>query len=184
MTDLTTLRGLLERATRNHTIGAAIMNEQIWKHRFVEQFSAGLLGGGCESRGDDIMSYPLLGAGNEQRGAARCRLRHPRPREGDGRVRTHFRDPCIHCGVRFEDMQSGPCPGDASKAVPILYCVDRQAGENPVTQCDTALILTSIGDIREEHHHPSSHWSYGDRFKAARVLPRHEFYRRYMRPRP
>jgi hypothetical protein len=34
----------------------------------------------------------------------------------------HFGDPCIHCGISHDDVQSGPCIGDASKAVPIAYC--------------------------------------------------------------
>lgn len=34
---------------------------------------------------------------------------------------THFKSPCIHCGVEMENVDVGPCKGDASKAIPIAY---------------------------------------------------------------
>lgn len=34
----------------------------------------------------------------------------------------HFRDPCVHCDTAMEDVLPGPCPGDASRAVPMAYC--------------------------------------------------------------
>jgi hypothetical protein len=33
----------------------------------------------------------------------------------------HFGDPCIHCDTAQDEVASGPCPGDPTKAVPISY---------------------------------------------------------------
>lgn len=35
--------------------------------------------------------------------------------------RTHFKSPCIHCGLLMEDFPIGDCTGDPSKAIPIAY---------------------------------------------------------------
>jgi hypothetical protein len=36
-------------------------------------------------------------------------------------MQTHFKDPCIHCNTAMEDVASGPCSGDRSKAIAIAY---------------------------------------------------------------
>lgn len=36
-------------------------------------------------------------------------------------MRTHFGDPCIHCGIPHDEIPIGACTGDASKARPIAY---------------------------------------------------------------
>lgn len=33
----------------------------------------------------------------------------------------HFGDPCIHCGIRHDDVPPGSCSGDTAKAVPIAF---------------------------------------------------------------
>lgn len=35
--------------------------------------------------------------------------------------KSHFGDPCIHCGVGHDDFEPGPCDGDFSKKRPIGY---------------------------------------------------------------
>lgn len=36
-------------------------------------------------------------------------------------MRTHFGDPCIHCGIPHDDVPVGACTGPESKAKPIAY---------------------------------------------------------------
>ena len=35
--------------------------------------------------------------------------------------RTHFGDPCIHCGIPHDEIPAGQCSGDPSKAIPVSY---------------------------------------------------------------
>ena len=35
-------------------------------------------------------------------------------------MKTHFGDPCIHCGVPHDDVPSGPCTG-TSPPVPVAF---------------------------------------------------------------
>lgn len=37
-------------------------------------------------------------------------------------IRTHFGDPCLHCGIPHDEVAAGPCTGDAAKAIPVAYC--------------------------------------------------------------
>ena len=37
-------------------------------------------------------------------------------------IKTHYGDPCIHCGIGHDDVPSGDCRGDPEKAVPISWC--------------------------------------------------------------
>jgi hypothetical protein len=90
---------------------------------------------------------------------------------------THFGDPCIHCSVPHDDVAPGACPGDASKAVVIAYCVDRQAWQKPGSGCDTILCLMSTGAVSVTARHPSEHWPYSAWFKNARTMSRDEFAR-------
>ena len=85
---------------------------------------------------------------------------------------AHFGDPCIHCGVSFEDMAFGSCNGDPSKVKIIRFGVVRQAWQNPVTQCDDIIVLKSDGWTYHESHHPSSHWRYSERFRDAECVGR------------
>lgn len=36
-------------------------------------------------------------------------------------MQTHYRDPCLHCGVAHDDVKPGACDGDPAKAVPVAY---------------------------------------------------------------
>lgn len=36
-------------------------------------------------------------------------------------MQTHFRDPCIHCGLPMEAVEVGACKGDPSKKIAIAY---------------------------------------------------------------
>lgn len=33
----------------------------------------------------------------------------------------HYGDPCLHCAISHDEVQPGPCQGDAAKAVPMVY---------------------------------------------------------------
>ncbi len=64
--------------------------------------------------------------------------------------RTHFGDPCIHCGIPHDDVPPGPCTGDASKAKVLAYCCSRQAWQNPGNECSTYTCHMSDGSFRDE----------------------------------
>jgi hypothetical protein len=34
-------------------------------------------------------------------------------------VKTHYGDPCIHCGIPHDDVPVGACEGDSRKSIPI-----------------------------------------------------------------
>jgi hypothetical protein len=36
-------------------------------------------------------------------------------------IRTHFGDPCIHCGTPHDEIEPGSCHGDFTKAKPTAY---------------------------------------------------------------
>jgi len=36
-------------------------------------------------------------------------------------VLYHFGDPCVHCGIRHDEVPAGLGQGDPAKAVPIAY---------------------------------------------------------------
>ena len=93
----------------------------------------------------------------------------------------HFGDPCIHCGVPHDDVPVGPCMGDRSKAIPLAYCVDRQAYENTGSGAETILCFMSTGEIHTEWRHPATWWWNSDWFKKATVLARNEFHSKYTR---
>ena len=96
--------------------------------------------------------------------------------------KTHFGDPCIHCGTDHDKVEVGPCKGDRDKAIVLKYCVGRQAWQNPGNGCDDVYCLMSNGEIRNDVRHPSEWWWSNDWFKKAEVLAPHEFIERYGRP--
>jgi hypothetical protein len=68
----------------------------------------------------------------------------------------HFKDPCIHCGTRMEDMDPGPCKGDAEKVIPIAF---RSVEVRP-DGVEHYRVLMSDGEIKEMHSHISNHLPY------------------------
>ena len=62
----------------------------------------------------------------------------------------HFKDPCIHCGTAFEDI-TGPCDGDAAKAVPLAYRVVDRRWDG----VEHYRIRFSDGRVEERHAHVS-----------------------------
>lgn len=68
----------------------------------------------------------------------------------------HFGDPCRHCGTPLDDVAVGPCPGDASKAIPIAY---RSLGVR-WDGVEHFLIRMSTGEVRERHCHVSENAPY------------------------
>lgn len=81
----------------------------------------------------------------------------------------HFGDPCIHCGLPFDDVDVGPCAGDEARVKITAYRVIRHAWQNPGSGCDTVRVFMSDGTSHMESLHPSSHWPYSDRFADAQV---------------
>ena len=63
-------------------------------------------------------------------------------------IKTHYGDPCIHCGVAHDDVPSGACIG-TKPAVPIAYrCISvRRDG------VERFLILMSDGSIEDRWEH-------------------------------
>jgi len=82
----------------------------------------------------------------------------------------HFGDPCIHCGTPHDDLEIGPCKGDPARVKIYAYSIIRQAHQQTSGR-DNVRCYMSDGTIREEAHHPSTHWPYSERFSAARVRP-------------
>jgi hypothetical protein len=96
-------------------------------------------------------------------------------------MKTHFGDPCLHCGIPHDEVEPGPCRGDHQKAIVLAYCIDRQGYENWASGCETVLCLMSSGEVRTEGHHPAMWWWNSPYFKNAEVLARNEFYAKHMR---
>jgi hypothetical protein len=95
----------------------------------------------------------------------------------DMSIPHHFGDPCIHCGVTFDDMQPGPCNGELTKAKVLTYCVDRHAWQNPGNGRDTVLCKMSSGYVLVEY--PDAGWPYREPFLGAEVMARDAFRRRF-----
>ena len=34
-------------------------------------------------------------------------------------MKTHYGDPCIHCGIPHDDVPAGPCQGGSGRAIPL-----------------------------------------------------------------
>jgi hypothetical protein len=63
----------------------------------------------------------------------------------------HFRDPCVHCATPHDDVPSGPCQGDPTKAVPIRW---RPLGVR-WDGVERFLIQLSNGKFEERYEHGS-----------------------------
>jgi hypothetical protein len=61
----------------------------------------------------------------------------------------HFGDPCVHCGIAHDDVPSGPCEGDSSKAVPMAY---RRLGVR-WDHVERFLIQMSSGEFIDRYEH-------------------------------
>jgi hypothetical protein len=70
--------------------------------------------------------------------------------------RTHFGDPCIHCGIGHDDIKPGNCEGDARKAIPIGY---RSLGVR-WDGYESFLIRMSDWRVVERTAHVSWHYPY------------------------
>lgn len=91
-------------------------------------------------------------------------------------IQTHFGDPCIHCGTPHDEVARGACPGDPKKAKPLVYCVARQAWNNPGSRCMTIVALMSTNDIQQHALHPSMGWEW---YRDAETMAPAEFRERF-----
>lgn len=64
-------------------------------------------------------------------------------------TKTHFGDPCIHCGIPHDDVPVGACRGDFTKAIPIAF---RGLGVR-YDNVEHFLVLLSNGTLLERWHH-------------------------------
>lgn len=85
-------------------------------------------------------------------------------------MKTHYGDPCIHCGLPHDEVAPGPCTGDGAPIV-VAYRIDRQAWQTS-NGADLVLCWMSDGSLRQEGHYPQEHWAFTDRFRNARVIGR------------
>lgn len=72
------------------------------------------------------------------------------------KLQTHFRDPCIHCGLAMENFEVGACKGDAKKAVAIGY---KSLGVR-WDGYEHFLVRLSTNEVVERWCHPSEHAPY------------------------
>lgn len=93
-------------------------------------------------------------------------------------TQTHFGDPCIHCGTPHDDVEPGACKGDPQNAKPLVYCVARQAWNNPGSRCMTLVAMMSTGDIRQDARHPSD-WGWIEWYRDAETMAPHAFRARF-----
>lgn len=70
-------------------------------------------------------------------------------------MKTHYGDPCIHCGTPHDVVSVGPCTGEG-KAVPVAY----RLLENRYDGVQHYRIQFSDGHIEERHAHVSYHLPY------------------------
>lgn len=78
-------------------------------------------------------------------------------------MRTHFKDPCIHCGVTMEAMKPGDCEGDTKKAIPLEYASLGVRWDG----VEHYRIRFSDGRVEDLHEHisfqaPYYHFGYSD----------------------
>ncbi len=66
---------------------------------------------------------------------------------------THFGDPCIHCGLAHDAVESGPCAGDKSKAIPVAWCSLGVRWDH----VEHYKILMSTGEIEHRWEHIEMH---------------------------
>lgn len=78
----------------------------------------------------------------------------------------HFRDPCVHCGLRMEDVAIGPCLGDRTKAVPMAWKSLGVRWDN----VEHFLIQFSDGHFEHRWEHIEADLAYGYLAKA-RFVP-------------
>lgn len=87
-------------------------------------------------------------------------------------IRTHFGDPCIHCGIPLDDVPVGSCKGDPARARPIAYASLGVRWDG----IEHFRIRFSDGRIAERHSHISEHapyWHFGYA-KELTQPPRHD----------
>lgn len=92
---------------------------------------------------------------------------------------THFGDPCIHCGIPHDEVPSGACRGDTSKARVLAYCIDRQAWENPGSGAMTVLCKMTTGQVLQSAWRPFEMPALHTFTAGAATLSRQEFRRKY-----
>lgn len=95
---------------------------------------------------------------------------------------THFRDPCIHCGLATDDVAPGACTGDMTKAVPIAY---RSLGVR-WDGVEHFLIRMSNGEVKDLHSHVSNHSPYYHFGHSSDLInpPRYDANLQFPAPRP
>ena len=79
--------------------------------------------------------------------------------------KTHFGDPCIHCGIAFSNHEPGPCKGEG-KSVPIGYAVVKTRWDG----VEHYRVRFSDGHIEDRYEHVSSnapyyHFGYSEALK-------------------
>lgn len=74
-------------------------------------------------------------------------------------ARTHFGDPCIHCGFAHDDFPAGPCTG-TGKPKPIAYAMVERRWDG----VERYRVRFSDSSIEERYAHVSEHlpyWHFG-----------------------
>lgn len=71
-------------------------------------------------------------------------------------MRTHFGDPCIHCGIPHDDLPVGDCQGDPAKAKPLACRIAERRWDG----MERYLVRFSDGRIESMWCHPSEHAPY------------------------
>lgn len=69
---------------------------------------------------------------------------------------AHFGDPCIHCGIAWDEVESGPCHGDPAKVIVTGYW----AGGVRSDGVETYHWQTSDGERHSACRHVSEHAPY------------------------
>jgi hypothetical protein len=81
-------------------------------------------------------------------------------------MKTHFGDPCRHCGIPLDDVPVGACEGDSKKAIPLAYA-SLGVRWDRVEHCR---VRFSDGRIEDRWNHisehaPYYHFGYSDELK-------------------